>query len=126
MTQERPHDAFDDALVLSGILAPALQRAANATFGCRFIRSPGAVANGRVTHDELRPLKALAPRCPALTSTRAATSGPAAGPGHAGSAGRRGGPEPMRSSSNGSCMPDWPTAMASTGDIAGGVQRRRP
>lgn len=27
MTQQRPHDAFDDAMVLTGVLASALQRA---------------------------------------------------------------------------------------------------
>ncbi|EUA94162.1 putative dNA-directed DNA polymerase III epsilon subunit [Mycobacterium ulcerans str. Harvey] len=69
VTQERPHDAFDDALVLSGILAPALQRARE-----RDVWLPihpvtrRRWPNGRVTHDELRPLKALASGCPALTS----------------------------------------------------------
>jgi DNA polymerase III subunit epsilon len=63
--QERPHDAFDDALVLTGVLASALQRARE-----RDIWLPVHPAtrrrwpNGRVTHDELRPLKVLASRMP--------------------------------------------------------------
>lgn len=63
VAQERPHDAFDDAQVLSGILAPALARARE-----RDVWLPIRPAtrrrwpNGRVTHDELRPLKALASR----------------------------------------------------------------
>ncbi|RFZ69501.1 DNA polymerase III PolC-type [Mycobacterium marinum] len=73
VTQERPHDAFDDALVLSGILAPALQRARE-----RDVWLPihpvtrRRWPNGRVTHDELRPLKALASRmpCPYLNPGR--------------------------------------------------------
>jgi DNA polymerase-3 subunit epsilon len=63
--QERPHDAFDDALVLTGVLASALERARE-----RDIWLPVHPVtrrhwpNGRVTHDELRPLKALASRMP--------------------------------------------------------------
>ncbi len=65
VTQERPHDAFDDALVLTGVLAAALERARE-----RDIWLPVRPVtrrrwpNGRVTHDELRPLKALASRMP--------------------------------------------------------------
>jgi DNA polymerase III subunit epsilon len=65
VTQERPHDAFDDALVLTGVLASALERARE-----RDIWLPVHPVtrrrwpNGRVTHDELRPLKALASRMP--------------------------------------------------------------
>lgn len=73
VTQERPHDAFDDAMVLTGILAPALERARD-----RDIWLPVRPVtrhrwpNGRVTHDELRPLKALAARmpCPYLNPGR--------------------------------------------------------
>lgn len=63
--QERPHDAFDDALVLTGVLASALKRARE-----RNIWLPVHPVtrrrwpNGRVTHDELRPLKVLASRMP--------------------------------------------------------------
>ncbi|MBW0015437.1 DEDDh family exonuclease [Mycobacterium sp.] len=63
--QERPHDAFDDALVLTGVLASALERARE-----RGIWLPVHPVtrrrwpNGRVTHDELRPLKVLASRMP--------------------------------------------------------------
>lgn len=63
--QRRAHDAFDDALVLSRVLAPALQRARE-----REIWLPVRPTtrrrwpNGRVTHDELRPLKMLASRMP--------------------------------------------------------------
>ncbi|OBB92745.1 DEDDh family exonuclease [Mycobacterium sp. 852002-30065_SCH5024008] len=65
VTQERPHDAFDDALVLTGVLASALKRACE-----RDIWLPVHPVtrrrwpNGRVTHDELRPLKVLASRMP--------------------------------------------------------------
>src|SRR6201988_4725260 len=63
--QERPHDAFDDALVLTGVLASALQRAREHDIWLPVHpvtrrRWP----NGRVTHDELRPLKVLASRMP--------------------------------------------------------------
>ncbi|MGZ4530323.1 MAG: DEDDh family exonuclease [Mycobacterium sp.] len=65
VTQERPHDAFDDAVVLTGVLASALERARQ-----RDIWLPVHPVtrrrwpNGRVTHDELRPLKVLASRTP--------------------------------------------------------------
>ena len=65
VTQERPHDAFDDAMVLTGVLASALARARE-----RDIWLPVHPVtrrrwpNGRVTHDELRPLKVLASRMP--------------------------------------------------------------
>ncbi|OBK24810.1 DNA polymerase III subunit epsilon [Mycobacterium asiaticum] len=73
VTQERPHDAFDDAMVLTGVLAAALERAR-----ARDIWLPVHPVtrrrwpNGRVTHDELRPLKALAARmpCPYLNPGR--------------------------------------------------------
>ena len=117
VTQRRPHDAFDDAVVLTGVLAAALERARE-----RDIWLPVRPVtrrrwpNGRVTHDELRPLKALASRmpCPYLNP------GPyvlrqAAGPGHAGGAGAPRSDGPTRSSSSGSCMPGWPTATLSTG-----------
>lgn len=65
VAQERPHDAFDDARVLTGILAPALERARE-----RDVWLPVRPVtrrrwpNGRVTHEELRPLKVLASRLP--------------------------------------------------------------
>jgi DNA polymerase III subunit epsilon len=63
--QERPHDAFDDALVLTGVLASALERARE---GDIWLPVRPATRrrwpNGRVTHDELRPLKVLASRMP--------------------------------------------------------------
>jgi DNA polymerase III subunit epsilon len=73
VTQQRPHDAFDDALVLTGVLASALERARE-----REVWLPihpvtrRRWPNGRVTHDELRPLKALASRmpCPYLNPGR--------------------------------------------------------
>jgi DNA polymerase-3 subunit epsilon len=63
VAQLRPHDALDDAQVLAAVLTPALQRAADrdAWLPVRPVtrrRWP----NGQVTHDELRPLKALASR----------------------------------------------------------------
>lgn len=71
--QLRAHDAFDDALVLSRVLVPALERARE-----RDVWLPVRPVtrrrwpNGRVTHDELKPLKALAARmpCPYLNPGR--------------------------------------------------------
>jgi DNA polymerase III subunit epsilon len=63
VTQLRPHDALDDALVLAQILKPVLVRARE-----RKVWLPvrpvtrRSWPNGRVTHDELRPLKMLAAR----------------------------------------------------------------
>ncbi|HKI39614.1 MAG TPA: DEDDh family exonuclease, partial [Mycobacterium sp.] len=79
VTQERPHDAFDDARVLTRILAPALERARE-----RDVWLPVHPVtrrrwpNGRVTHDEVRPLKALASRmpCPYFNPGRYATGRP--------------------------------------------------
>jgi DNA polymerase-3 subunit epsilon len=65
VAQIRAHDAFDDALVLSRVLAPALQRARES--GVWLPVRPATRRrwpNGRVTHDELRPLKMLASRMP--------------------------------------------------------------
>ncbi|KBZ95371.1 DEDDh family exonuclease [Mycobacterium tuberculosis] len=71
--QQRPHDAFDDVRVLTGILAAALESARELDVWLPVHpvtrrRWP----NGRVTHDELRPLKALAARmaCPYLNPGR--------------------------------------------------------
>ncbi len=71
--QTRAHDAFDDALVLSRVLTPALERARE-----RDIWLPVRPLNrrrwpnGKVTHEELRPLKMLASRmpCPYLNPGR--------------------------------------------------------
>jgi DNA polymerase III subunit epsilon len=65
IAQTRAHDAFDDALVLSRVLKPVLERARE-----RDVWLPVRPVtrrrwpNGRVTHDELKPLKALAARMP--------------------------------------------------------------
>ncbi|MDY6996969.1 MAG: DEDDh family exonuclease [Actinomycetota bacterium] len=65
VTQMRPHDALDDAMVLAQILKPALVRA-----GERKVWLPvhpvtrRTWPNGRVTHDELHPLKVVAARRP--------------------------------------------------------------
>jgi len=65
ITQMKPHDALDDAMVLSQILKPVLVRAQE-----RRVWLPvhpvtrRTWPNGRVTHDELRPLKVLAARMP--------------------------------------------------------------
>ncbi|HEY2502474.1 MAG TPA: DEDDh family exonuclease [Mycobacterium sp.] len=65
VTQERPHDAFDDALVLTGVLASALDRARERDIWLPVHPvSRRRWPNGRVTHDELRPLKVLASRMP--------------------------------------------------------------
>ena len=92
VTQLRPHDAFDHALVLSRMLMLTLERARElevwlpvrpATRRCW--------PNGRVTHDELRPLKMVAARVPCpWTQPRPLRAGPAAGAGHAGGTVQRG------------------------------------
>ncbi len=73
ISQMKPHDALDDALVLAQILKPALIRARErkAWLPLRPVerrRWP----NGQVTHDELRPLKVIASRlpCPYLNPGR--------------------------------------------------------
>lgn len=71
--QTKAHDAFDDALVLSRMLTPALRRARE-----RGVWLPVRPVsrrrwpNGTVTHEELRPLKTLASRlaCPYLNPGR--------------------------------------------------------
>lgn len=65
ITQMKPHDALDDALVLAQILKPVLVRARERkawlpVHPVTRRRWP----NGLVTHDELRPLKAVASRLP--------------------------------------------------------------
>ncbi|MBO0866472.1 MAG: DEDDh family exonuclease, partial [Mycobacterium sp.] len=73
VAQQRPHDAFDDALVLTRVLGAALERARE-----RDVWLPVRPVNrrrwpnGRVTHEELRPLKMLASRmsCPYLNPGR--------------------------------------------------------
>lgn len=77
--QTKAHDAFDDALVLSRVLAPALQRARE-----RDVWLPVRPVtrrrwpNGSVTHEELKPLKALASRmaCPYQNPGRYQRGGP--------------------------------------------------
>ncbi|MEW5810725.1 MAG: DEDDh family exonuclease [Actinomycetota bacterium] len=67
VTQMRPHDALDDAMVLAQILKPVLVRAhERRTWLPVHPVSRRSWPNGRVTHDELRPLKAVAARvaCP--------------------------------------------------------------
>ncbi|HPX36618.1 MAG TPA: DEDDh family exonuclease [Mycobacterium sp.] len=63
--QTRAHDAFDDALVLSRVLMPALERARARDLWLP-IRPVGRKLwpNGSVTHDELEPLKRVAARMP--------------------------------------------------------------
>jgi DNA polymerase III subunit epsilon len=65
VVQERPHDAFDDASVLTGVLASALERAREHDIWLPVHPvTRRQWPNGRVTHDELRPLKVLASRMP--------------------------------------------------------------
>ena len=65
ISQIRPHDALDDAMVLAQILKPVLVRARE-----RKVWLPVRPStrrhwpNGHVTHEELRPLKMLASRLP--------------------------------------------------------------
>ncbi len=63
--QRRAHDAFDDALVLSRVLAPALKRARDRDTWLPVRPVARRLwPNGSVTHDELKPLKSLASRMP--------------------------------------------------------------
>ena len=77
--QTRAHDAFDDALVLSRVLIPALRRARERGVWLP-VRPVGRRRwpNGAVTHEELRPLKMLASRmpCPYLNPGRYEGGGP--------------------------------------------------
>jgi DNA polymerase III subunit epsilon len=65
VTQMRPHDALDDALVLAQILKPALAGAHDrkAWLPVRPVRRR-SWPNGQITHDELMPLKSVAARLP--------------------------------------------------------------
>lgn len=65
VVQERPHDALDDAMVLTKVLAESLHRAQGLDIWLP-VRpvTRRRWPNGRVTHDTLHPLKALAGRIP--------------------------------------------------------------
>jgi DNA polymerase-3 subunit epsilon len=65
VTQMKPHDALDDAMVLAQILKPVLVRARERKVWLP-VRSVQRRQwpNGQITHDELRPLKMLASRLP--------------------------------------------------------------
>jgi DNA polymerase-3 subunit epsilon len=73
ITQMKPHDALDDALVLAQILKPVLVRARERKVWLP-VRSVTRRQwpNGEITHEELRPLKMLASRlpCPYLNPGR--------------------------------------------------------
>ncbi len=73
ISQIRPHDALDDAMVLAQILKPVLVRARERKVWLPVHPvSRRRWPNGIVTHDELRPLKAVASRlpCPYLNPGR--------------------------------------------------------
>jgi len=65
ISQMKPHDALDDALVLAEILKPVLAgaRERRAWLPVRSV-TRRTWPNGRVTHDELRPFKVVAARMP--------------------------------------------------------------
>ena len=65
ITQIKPHDALDDAMVLAQILKPVLARARERRVWLP-VRplSRRSWPNGQVTHEDLRPLKTLAARLP--------------------------------------------------------------
>ncbi|MCH9766532.1 MAG: DEDDh family exonuclease [Actinomycetia bacterium] len=65
ISQMKPHDALDDALVLAEILKPVLvgARERRAWLPVRSV-TRRTWPNGRVTHDELRPLRVVAARMP--------------------------------------------------------------
>jgi DNA polymerase III subunit epsilon len=73
VSQMKPHDALDDALVLAQILKPALARARERKTWLP-LRPVGRRQwpSGLVTHEELRPLKLIASRtpCPYLNPGR--------------------------------------------------------
>lgn len=79
ITQMKPHDALDDAMVLAQILKPVLVRARE-----RKVWLPVRPVtrrywpNGQLTHEELRPLKMLASRlpCPYVNPGRFITGRP--------------------------------------------------
>ena len=128
VTQRRAHDAFDDAVVLTNVLAAALQRARE-----RDVWLPVRPVtrrrwpSGRVTHDELRPLKVLASRMPLpVPQPRSLRRRRTAGAGHAGRVGRRG-----RADSRGAGRADPACRVGlrrrgRPGDLAGGLQRTPP
>jgi DNA polymerase-3 subunit epsilon len=65
VTQMRPHDALDDALVLAQILKPTLAGAQDRGMWLPVRRVTRRIwPNGQLTHDELRPLKTVAARMP--------------------------------------------------------------
>lgn len=65
VTQLKPHDALDDAVVLSQVLTPAVERARELDVWLPVRPATRrSWPNGRVTHDELRPLKMVAARVP--------------------------------------------------------------
>jgi DNA polymerase-3 subunit epsilon len=73
ISQMKPHDALDDALVLAQILKPALVRARERKVWLPLRQvERHCWPSGLVTHDELRPLKMLASRmpCPYLNPGR--------------------------------------------------------
>ncbi len=104
----RPHDALDDAMVLAQILKPVLVRAQERRKWLPVHPVHRRTwPNGRVTHDELRPLKVVAARLPCTYANPGRfVAGPSPGAGHAGGAGRGTAATPTRSSSSG-C---WPRA----------------
>ena len=67
VTQRRAHDAFDDAVVLTDVLAASLRRARERDVWLPVRPVSRRIwPSGKVTHEELRPLKVLASRmaCP--------------------------------------------------------------
>jgi DNA polymerase-3 subunit epsilon len=79
ITQMKPHDALDDAMVLAQILKPVLVRARERKVWLPLRPvSRRLWPNGQVTHEELRPLKMLASRlpCPHLNPGRFVTGRP--------------------------------------------------
>ena len=115
ITQMKPHDALDDAMVLAQILKPALVRARERKVWLP-VRSVTRRQwpNGQVTHDELRPLKMLASRLPCPYSTPGGSSRTGLWSRACGWRCRPRSPAPTRSSSSGSCTRDCPTPTMST------------
>ena len=116
VTQQRPHDAFDDAMVLTGVLAAALRAGART-------RRLAAGASGDAAPLAQRPGDPR--RAAAVEGAGVPDALPLSQPGAAMSAAGRwsracGWPwpprwdAPTRSSSSGSCTPGWPTPTSST------------
>ncbi len=116
ISQMKPHDALDDALVLAQILKPALVRARERKVWLPLRPVPAAAVAQRAGHPRgAAPAQddRVADAVP-VPQPRPLRAGPTAGAGHARRACLRRCHAPTRNSSNASCTPGWPTPTPST------------